>query len=288
MKKLLAIVSLTALTSLIVLGGMATTAAAPALLADMSTSVAASTTSPLAVTTTSASYFIPFGQVRLTCTSPTYYSVNAASTTAAVTTDHLAPGPIVVNKTPITRSVWLTVSSGTQWLALLLKSGVDSYCIAEQMSTDGQTGSFTTLAASSTLAVTGATTLSSTLGVTGATTLSSTAYIQGATTIDGALGSGGTISGAFDGGTARLGATSASSIDLPSSTQITGIKFGSITLGGQSPSTGTATVLASSKCTCTPETNAADGLTKCNLSSTTLTATGPNSSTGVINYICIK
>jgi len=47
------------------------------------------------------------------------------------------------------------------------------------------TGAFTTLAVSSTLAVTGATTLSSTLTVSGASTLSSTLAVTGATTLNG-------------------------------------------------------------------------------------------------------
>lgn len=243
---------------------------------DMAVATAGSTVTLGPVTTTSSSYFIPFGYVRLTCTSPTYYSVNASSATAATTSSSLAPGAITVNNVTLTRSIWLNVSSGTQYLALLLKGGVQGTCIAEQVSVDGTAGSFTTLAASSTLAV------------TGATTLASTAYIQGATTVDGALRSGGTISGTFDGGTAVLGATSAASLDLPSSTQLTGIKFGTITLGGQSPSTGTATVLSGMKCNCTANDAAADNALKCAVSSTTLTATGPNLSTGTVNYFCWK
>jgi hypothetical protein len=42
------------------------------------------------------------------------------------------------------------------------------------------------------------------------------------------------------------------------------------------------------KCNCTPETNTTDSASKCNVSSTTLTATGPNSSVGVLNYFCWK
>lgn len=271
MKKLMLITAATA----VILGLTAlfphTPPAAP-----MVAGVTGSTTAPITVTTTAASTFIPFGQVQLTCTSPTYYSVNASSSTASTTSSSLAPGPVTVNNVTITRSIWLTVSSGTQWLSLLLKGGVQGTCLAEQMGTDGQTGSFTTLAASSTLAVTGATTLSSTLGVTGASTFAST------------ITSGGVISGTFDGGTAILGATSATSLDLPSSTQLTGFKAGSITLGGQSPATGTATVLSGMKCLCTAQDATTDNALKCAVSTTTLTATGPNASTGVINYICWK
>jgi len=275
MKKLLAIVSLTALTTLIVLGGMATTAAAPALFANMTSAAAPTVSTPLTVTTTSQAYFVPLGYIRLACSTDVYYKVVSSSSGTVATTDSLARGPLSVNGVEVARPTWINITSN-QWLALLLRSGVQGYCVIEQPSVDGLAGSFTTLSASSTLAV------------TGASTFASTAYIQGATTIDGALGSGGVISGTFDGGTARLGATSATSLDLPSSTQLTAIKFGSITLGGQSPSTGTATVLSGMKCNCTPETNTTDSATKCNVSSTTLTATGPNSSVGVINYLCVK
>lgn len=60
---------------------------------------------------------------------------------------------------------------------------------------------------------------------------------------------------------------------------------GSITLTSASPSTGTATVLAGSVCMCTNETTQANPV-KCAVSSTTLTATGPNTVTDVINYVC--
>lgn len=225
------------------------------------------------ITTTQAgNVFLPVGYNELVCDGWVHYKMVTTNSATVATTDPMVKGSRYVPSKPIN----LNVAAGTQYLALLLDTGSPATCSVKQISTDGQTGSFTTLAVSSTSAF------------TGAITAASTAYIQGATTIDGALGSGGVISGTFDGGTARLGATSMSSIDLPSSTQLTAIKFGSITLGGQSPATGTATVLSGQKCNCTPETNAADGVTKCNVSSTTLTATGPNSSTGVINYFCWK
>jgi hypothetical protein len=60
---------------------------------------------------------------------------------------------------------------------------------------------------------------------------------------------------------------------------------GTITLTSASPSTGTATVLASSVCLCTNQTTQANPVS-CSVSSTTLTATGPNTVTDVISYSC--
>jgi hypothetical protein len=63
-----------------------------------------------------------------------------------------------------------------------------------------------------------------------------------------------------------------------------GHNSGSITLTSGTPSTGTATVLSGAKCTCTDSTAASAIM--CAVSGTTLTATGPNTVTDVINYFC--
>lgn len=258
---------------------------------------AGSVSQPITVTATSAATFVPSGAIRLTCSQPTYYKVGTSTVTVSSTSkDGTNYGnTISASGATLQRPSWITVTAGSsQWLALIIKGGVDGVCSVEQMGTNGLTGSFTTLAAS------------------GATTLSSTLAVTGASTFGGNIVSGGNISGTFDGGTAIFGDTSATtlavsgaatitgaqtltgataigtSLTLPSSTALTAIKWGTITLGGQSPATGTATILSGQQCYCTPVTNAADGVTKCAVSSTTLTATGPNSSTGVINYLCVK
>lgn len=60
---------------------------------------------------------------------------------------------------------------------------------------------------------------------------------------------------------------------------------GTVTLASASPSTATATVRAGSRCVCTNQTTAANGI-KCAVSSTTLTVTGPNTVTDVVTYLC--
>lgn len=234
---------------------------------EMVTGTAGSTTGPLLVTTTSNSYFIPAGYVRLSCTTPTYYSVNASSATAATTSSSVVPGPVTVNGVEVQRPLWLNVSSGTQYLALLVRSGVNGYCVVEQVSADGTAPSFSSITS------------------TGATTTSTLAVSSTST-----FGDIITTGSAIDAGSLNVvgQTTMAGSLNLASSTAVAGIKWGTITLGGQSPATGTATVLSGMQCYCTPVTNAADGATKCAVSSTTLTATGPNTSTGVINYLCVK
>ncbi len=231
---------------------------------------------------------MPAGSIRLMCSQPTYYKVGTSTiTTSSTSYDGINYGNFAAsNGITVQRPSWISITAGSsQWLALLIRSGVNGACVVEQTSADGTAGSFTTLAASSTLAVTGATTLTSTLTVGGITTLTG-ALDAGAIIANGTLNAtGATVLGSTLDVT---GAATAASVGLPSSTVLAAIKFGSITLGGQSPATGTATVLSGMKCNCTPETNAADGASKCNVSSTTLTATGPNSSTGVINYLCWK
>lgn len=275
---------LTAAALALASAAVATTSQVPPLITQAAMGAAPSTSSPMRVTTTSAAYFVPVGYNRLTCTSPTYYSVESASTGTALTTDALAPGPLNVNGISITRSVWVNITS-SQWLALLLKSGVDGYCIVEQGSVDGVTGSFTTLAASSTLAVTGASTFGSTATISGAVTTGSS-IDAGSLSV---IGASSHVGAATFGSTADVtGAVTAASLTLPSSTALAGIKWGTMTMNGASPSVGTATVLSGQKCVCTPVTNAADGATKCAVSSTTLTATGPNSSSGDVNFFCFK
>lgn len=65
----------------------------------------------------------------------------------------------------------------------------------------------------------------------------------------------------------------------------TGSNAGSITLSSGTPSTGTATVASGSKCVCTNATTQANAI-KCAVSSTTLTATGPNTVTDSVTYLC--
>jgi hypothetical protein len=70
---------------------------------------------------------------------------------------------------------------------------------------------------------------------------------------------------------------------------VTGTKTrGSCTLNGASPSTCTATVNASAICGCfaTGTTAAAGIALAANVATTTLTCTGPNGSTAVVNYHC--
>lgn len=61
---------------------------------------------------------------------------------------------------------------------------------------------------------------------------------------------------------------------------------GTITLASGSPSTGTATVRAGCRPLCTDQTTQTS-VVKCAVSSTTLTATGPNTVTDVVTYLCI-
>lgn len=211
-------------------------------------------------TTQGQNTFLPVGYNVLVCDGNVHYKMVTTSTATVATTDPMVKGTSKVPSNPVN----ISVSAGTQYLALLLDNGSPATCSVTQASTDGQTGSFTTLAVSSTAAITGNTTLGGTVQVTGDTSLGADAGVANNFNINGGL----TLTS--------------------SSTALTAIKFGTITLGGQSPATGTATVLASMNCVCTPQTNASDGLTKCAVSSTTLTATGPNSSTGVISYLCFK
>jgi hypothetical protein len=62
---------------------------------------------------------------------------------------------------------------------------------------------------------------------------------------------------------------------------------GTMTLNGASPSVATATVVAGAICVCQNTGTAANNAEKCNVASTTLTATGPNGATDVVNYICL-
>lgn len=92
-----------------------------------------------------------------------------------------------------------------------------------------------------------------------------------------------------------LGATdvvhaTASSFSWPSGVDLTvgsAHNKGQITLNGASPAVGTATVVSGCTPICTANDAAADSATKCAVSTTTLTATGPNGSTGKINWVCL-
>lgn len=93
-----------------------------------------------------------------------------------------------------------TVTSGSvslpagSTLELWGNSTTDNWSSSAQLCVAGNSAaSFTTIAASSTLAVTGATTLSSTLGVTGAATLSSTLGVTGLSTLTGGATLGGPL-----------------------------------------------------------------------------------------------
>lgn len=253
----------------------------------MALGAAGSVQAPISVTTTSSATFVPSGSIRLTCNQPTYYKVGTSTVTvSSASYDGINYGNFTSSGATLQRPSWISITAGSsQWLALLIKSGVNGVCSVEQMGTNGLTGSFTTLAASSTLDVTGAATFGSTVTTTGITKLGG-ALDAGAVIANGTLNATGAtvLATTLD----VTGAATAASLTLPSSTALAGIKWGTITLNGGSPATGTATVLSGMQCLCTPFTNAADGVTKCPVSSTTLTATGPNSSTGVINYLCIK
>lgn len=268
----------------------------------------------ITATTTSGTTFVQTGWNRLTCSSDVYYLlVSAYDSTVTSSTGTLLRGPQGGNGLP--KPAWILVSSN-QWLAILLKGGTTGTCMVETVSLDGAAQSITNLTVTGTAAVTGATTLSSTLTTTGPNTLGLYTSLQdagvnnltvtGNETVAGTLGvTGATTLGAVsatgtntftgytslaDAGVNNLVSTNdvaPNTLTLPSSTALAGIKFGSITLNAASPSVGTATVLSGMKCQCSPEA-AADGLTGCAVSSTTLTATGPNGSSGVINYICVK
>lgn len=112
-------------------------------------------------------------------------------------------------------------------------------------------------------------------------------------TFSGAVaGTTGAFSGAVSGTTITgSGAVAGTTITGSAGVQGTTLKAtstttaGSITLDGASPAVGTATVVAGTICVCSVTLTAE--LIKCALSSTTLTATGPNASINVINYHCL-
>ncbi len=274
------------------------------LVATTALATAPSTSTDLTVTTTSAAYFVPVGYIELVCTSPTYYAMETTSAGTALTTDSLHPGPRVVNGVTLPRSRWINVSAGTQYLALLLKGGVQGYCMVTQYSVDGVAGSFTTLTVSSTstltgnvsmggtLAVTGASTLTgavtmsgaatvgTTLGVTGATTLSSTLGVTGITTLS-------AYTGGQDAGFHNI-VTSGSFSNVGDNITGGGTKTrGTGALNNASPSVFTATVNTGAICVCSNNTTQTTPV-KCAVSGTTLTITGPNTTTDTVSYICMQ
>lgn len=261
------------------------------LLSAVALAAAPSASSPLPATTTSAAYFVPVGYIALTCTSPTYYSMETTSAGVALTTDALHPGPLVVNKVALPRSRWINVSAGTQYLALLLKAGVDGSCLVTQYSTDGVAGSFTTLAASGASTLTGNVSMGGTLAVTGASTLSGAVTMSAAATVGTTLGVTGaaTLSSTLSAGATTVTALTASGTFTNSGDNIVaGTKTrGNCTLNNASPSVCTATVNTGAICVCANNTTTTNDV-KCAVSSTTLTVTGPNTTTDVVSYVCLQ
>lgn len=225
-------------------------------------------------TTQGANTYLQVGYNELTCNGWVHYKMVTTNSGTVATTDPMVRGDTKVPSKPI----FLNVAGGTQYLALLLENGSPATCSVKQISIDGNSGSFTTLAASSTLTTTGPNTLGlytslqdagvNNLVITSDVSVAGTATVTGAQTLTGAT-------------------TIGTSVTLPSSTALVGLKFGTITLSSGTPSTGTATVLASMNCVCTNQTTQTSNI-KCNVSSTTLTATGPNTVTDVVSYLCFK
>lgn len=254
------------------------------------------------VTTTSGTVFVQTGWNRLTCSSDVYYLLVAAySDTVTSATGTLLRGPQASNGLP--KPAWILVSSN-QWLALLLRSGTQATCVVETVSLDGSAGSFTTLAVSSTAAITGNTTVGGTLGVTGASTLTgnvtmsgaatvgTTLGVTGATTLSSTLGVTGitTLSAYAIGQDAGFHNMVTSGTSTNAGDNITGggtKTRGKITLNGASPSVITATVNTGAFCVCSNE-DTATNTVKCAVSATTLTVTGPNGATDDVIYHCIQ
>lgn len=233
------------------------------------------------VTTTSQTLYMPLGYSLLECTGKVHYAVVAAASGEADTAD-----PMLKGLTPdgFMDQAWVNISTD-RYLALLLNSGTTAKCKVTQFSADGQTGSFTTLTVSSTLGVTGAATFSSTVGVTGAisaadagfnnVTINSNFAVTGTTDLTGAL--------------TAAGATLTGTLTLTGDNIVGGAKTrGDCTFNGASPAVCTDTVNAGCVPTISAQTNASDGLSKAAVSATTLTITGPNGSTGVMQWHCIQ
>lgn len=209
------------------------------------------------VGSTSKSYHVPASWTRVHCPDQAVYYTTDTTAPTATTSSTVLPAnqPVYVN------------NNTNQFFAFLEKGKGPGKCYLETVQ-----NSFTTAT------VTGAATFESTVAITGQTTTSG--YLSG---VDAGFNNI-TATGNLD----VSGDATPLSLTFASSTALAGVKFGNMTLNAASPSVATATVLAGMACQCTPETNAADGLTKCAVSSTTLTATGPNGSSGVINYLCVK
>lgn len=247
-----------------------------------------------AVTTTSQTVYMPLGYSLLECTGKVHYAVVAAASGEADTSD-----PMLKGLTPdgFMDQAWVNISSD-RYLALLLNSGTTAKCKVTQFSSDGQTGSFTTLAVSSTSVFTGGVTVLSTFQADGITKLGVTD--AGATAVNGTLNVTGAVvlTGATlqNDGVTKLGLTDAGSLAVTGTLNVAGDNIvaggtktkGTCTLNAASPSVCTATVNAGCVPTISAQTNASDGLSKAAVSSTTLTITGPNGSTGVMQYHCIQ
>lgn len=245
------------------------------------------------VTTTSGTTFVQTGWNRLTCSSDVYYLlVSAYDSTVTSATGTLLRGPQAGNGLP--KPAWILVSSN-QWLAILLKSGTTATCVVETVSLDGAAGSFTTLAAS------GATTLSSTLTTTGPNTLGLYTSLQDAGVNNLTVTGNETVAGTRQttGTATNLGYTSLSDAgvnNLVLTNTLTvaagGIAAGTVTRGSgalnnASPSVLTATVVTGAICVCSNNTTQTAAV-KCAVSGTTLTITGPNTTTDTVSYICMQ
>lgn len=236
--------------------------------------------------------FLPVGYNILVCDGWVHYKMVTTNSATVATTDPMVKGTRYVPSKP----VYLSVSAGTQYLALLLDNGSPATCSIVQDTTDGQTGSFTTLAVSSTSALTGAVNAAggvtvqgtTTVGVldAGASAVNGTLNVTGAVVLTGATlqNDGVTKLGLTDAGaTAVNGKLNVASDDITAATKTRG----TCNLNAGSPSTCTATVNSGAICTCSNTGTSTNGI-KCAVSSTTLTITGPNGASDTCSYHCMQ
>lgn len=231
-------------------------------------------------TTQGTNYFLPVGYNTLVCNGWVHYKMVTTSTGTVATTDPMVKGDVHLPNKP----VFINVASGTQYLALLLDNGAPATCSITQSSSDNTTGSFTTLAVSSTSVLTGIVT-EGTVDA-GATAVNGTLNVTGAVVLTGAT--------LQNDGTTKLGLTDAGSIAITGTLNVAGDTIvastktrGNCTLNNASPSVCTATVNTGAICVCANNTTTTNDV-KCAVSSTTLTITGPNTTTDVASYICLQ
>lgn len=264
----------------------------------------------ITATTTSATTFVQQGWNRLTCSSDVYYKlVSAYDTAVTSTTGTLLRGPQGGNGLP--KPAWFLVSSD-RWLAILLKSGTTATCMVEVVSLDGAAQTITNLTVTGTAAVTGATTLSSTLTTTGPNTLGLYTSLQDAGLNNLTVTGNETVAGTLG----VTGATTLAAVSATGTNTFTGytsladggvnnlVSTNTVTLGGggivgttvtrgsgalnnASPSIFTATVVTGAICVCANNTTQTVSV-KCAVSGTTLTITGPNTTTDTVSYICMQ